>query len=134
MIKVGDWVKCEGKIGEVVHVYLRENTAWVGVMFSVGCMDDVQKDLLTKLPIKFKGFEIVLSDYGLHDGEFLWSTVRAPKGIGYTCFRCIKAGERFYVSIYNKKLEHSIVSTIDQARDWLELQYAILIDKARGMI
>lgn len=132
MIKVGDWVKCEGKIGEVVHVYLRENTAWVGVMFSVGCMDDVQKDLLTKLPIKFKGFEIVLQPAG---DQLRWDIARAPRG-GSIHISCVVVNGKFHVGMNPSKGKYicNEFSTIEEARDWLELQYATLLAKARGLV
>ena len=130
MIKVGDWVKCEGKIGKVVHVYLRENTAWVGVMFSVGCMDDVQKYLLTKLPIKFKGFNVVL-DYAGN-----WVCYRHTKILGKIHVVCIKKGSQFFTGFH---VSHGMMvsryfPTIEQAKNWLELQYATILAKARGLV
>lgn len=132
-IKTGDWVKHEDKkVGKVIHVYGGENNGWAGVMFSVGCMDDVQMHAITKLPIKFKPFDIVLQPAG---DQLRWDCARAPRG-GHIHFACVVIDGKFHIGINPSKGKYICADfqTIEQAKDWLELQYATMIAKARGMV
>ena len=138
-IKVGDWVKHEDKkVGKVIHVYGGENNGWAGVMFSVGCMDDVQMHALTKLPIKFKPFQIKQGEediaYIIEETRVLHKNTRAIK------FKAVQIHEGGLCEVIlhtdgkTQTRWEKNSKTIEQAKDWLELQYATMIAKARSLI
>ena len=133
MIKIGDWVKLN-KFNRVVKVIsINANILWYYLddakMFAV-------EDALTKLPIKFKGFEVLegveISDTGYvkeTDNMFHFSATPSENGSFIHVFvRLFVNGNWGYV------INSCSKETIEQAKDWLELQYATLIAKARELI
>jgi len=121
MIKVGDWVKYKST-GEIARVRVVDNDKYINGV----CIDDC-----IKLPIKFKGFEIVLEQV---NDQMRWDTCRSPLGIGYIHFACVKVGDIYHVGLNPSKQRYEMrdFPTIEEAKDWLELQYATMIAKARG--
>ena len=130
MIKIGDWVKVN-KFNRVVKVIsINANILWYYLddakMFAV-------EDDLTKLPIKFNGFNVLFRTDG--DRE-VWDCYRTVKEIGTIHFICIFDSIQFYTG-YKIKYEKFIdvnLQTAEEAELWLELQYATLLAKARGLV
>jgi len=124
--KVGEYVICEDQIGRVTagsvpddHYY------WIEVDGVMQVARDVQK-----LNIRFKPFEI---NRNLQVYE-----TRVIKGYEYP-IQFMSTDDNFAAFSYCKKgtmfgtMGCKPCVTRDQARDWLELQYATLIAKARGL-
>ena len=132
MIKVGDWVKVEQTVGRVVHVY-SPTEEWVAVKLDDVGIIDVRINTVTKLPIKFKGFEIVFTGAG---DKLQWEEERSPELIGYVYFSCEIVGDKYHAIInpYNGRFGSCDFNRLDQAKDWLELQYATMLAKARGLV
>ena len=131
MIKVGDWVKREHAEGIARVISIEEDMA---VLYTGGVQSCEYLEELTKLPIKFKGFEIVLKFK--EKGVYGWSCFRYNKNIGVTYFQCAEIWEIYCVNIgiSDEECKFEAFRTIDQARDWLELQYATMLAKARGLV
>ena len=129
MIKVGDWVKVEQTVGRVVHVY-SPTEEWVAVKLDGVGIIDVRINTVTKLPIKFNGFNIVM-DYAGN-----WDCYRNTKSIGKIHFVCIKKGVEYFTGfkIPHKSFVIKYCNTVNDAKDWLELQYAKLLAKAMGLV
>ncbi len=140
MIKVGDWVKVENEKrihhGMIGRVKEKHNSEWYVQFeplskfeFSICKTEDLQK-----LPIKFKGFKVIPPVFENMDSidEF-----RFVNRIKYH-FTVGLFFERYYASWFCVKdftcNKTAGFTTIDQARDWLELQYATMIAKARGLV
>ena len=129
MIKVGDWVKVEQTVGRVVHVY-SPTEEWVAVKLDDVGIIDVRINTVTKLPIKFKGFNIVM-DYAGN-----WDCYRNTKSIGKIHFVCIKKGAEYFTGfkVPHESFVIKYCNTVNDAKDWLELQYATMLAKARGLV
>lgn len=124
MIKVGDWVKREHADGIARVISIEEDMA---VLYTGGVQSCEYLEELTKLPLKFKGFDIV-------DGK-IETTKRYSKLYKQTLFFIYD--ERIHLAMIigiNFIGLWKFVDTPEQARDWLELQYATLIAKARGLV
>ncbi len=129
-IKVGDWVKWTDEVVKVTHIYGEPNQIWYTI-FSNNGTTTVPSEALEKLPISFKPLNIGTKQK-CH--ELRWDSYRKVKGIGNVHLVCIEEHYNIFVGI---KIPHESivvthVDTIAQARDWLELQYATLLAKARG--
>lgn len=143
-IKVGDWVKVEneGTIGKITLVepnkYIEHygNKMLKNVVFIDNQTIKRYERELTKLPIKFKGFEIVIDNSEPWEGSSSWGTYRKIKGIGSIHFVCIEEGTQYFTGfkVPHEKFVTKHFTTPDQARDWLELQYATMLAKARGLV
>ena len=123
-IKVGDWVKREHADGIARVISIEEDMA---VLYTGGVQSCEYLEELTKLPIKFKGFDIV-------DGK-IETTKRYSKLYKQTLFFIYD--ERIHLAMIigiNFIGLWKFVDTPEQARDWLELQYATMLAKARGLI
>ena len=120
MIKVGDWVKYNST-GEIARVRVVDNDKYINGV----CIDDC-----IKLPIKFKGFNIVM-DYAGN-----WDCYRNTKSIGKIHFVCIKKGAEYFTGfkVPHESFVIKYCNTVNDAKDWLELQYATLLAKARNLI
>ena len=134
MIKIGDWVKVEcldNTVARVTQIDERGVHVYIGKLMQNLYTGEFIK-YLTKLPIKFKGFEIVLQPAG---DQLRWDIVRAPRG-GSIHISCVVVNGKFHVGMNPSKGKYicNDFSTIEEARDWLELQYATLIAKARGLV
>ena len=91
---------------------------------------------LEKLPIKFKGFE-VLEGVEISDTRYVKETDKmyhfsATPSKSSTLIRVfirlfVDGNWAYVVNSCSKE-------TIEQAKDWLELQYATLTAKARGLV
>ncbi len=124
MIKVGDWVKREHADGIARVISIEEDMA---VLYTGGVQSCEYLEELTKLPIKFKGFDIV-------DGK-IETTKRYSKLYKQTLFFIYD--ERIHLAMIigiNFIGLWKLVDTPDQAKAWLELQYATMIAKARGLV
>lgn len=127
MIKIGDWARITitDEIVKVHHV-------WEGLVyyFTGYALVHVVEERVEKLPIKFKAFDIVM-DYAGN-----WDCYRNTKSIGKIHFVCIEEGTQFFTG-YKVPHESFVIkycNTIPQSEAWLELQYAILIAKTRGLV
>jgi hypothetical protein len=134
MIKVGDWVSNDGVVMRVSSMCDYDKYAcWV---------DDngVQEftNIAKKLPIKFKGFEVKQECYGswgFADG--VSERRKIIQGNSHAKFFTEIVDETMKLFIGHVGKPYAIKSDpmpISQARDWLELQYATLIAKARGLV
>jgi len=132
-IKVGDWVKVEcleNTIGRVTKIDNLGVHVYIGKPIIRLYTGDFIKYLI-KLPIKFKPFEI---NRNLQVYE-----TRVIKGHKYP-IQFMSTDNNFAAFSYCKKgvMFGTIGSrqcvTRDQAKDWLELQYATMIAKERGLI
>lgn len=132
MIKVGDWVKREHADGIARVISIEEDMA---VLYTGGVQSCEYLEELTKLPIKFKGFEVDKHGQVYH--------LRFCKSIGKTYQFVAVDDDDVFVAIFGKWYGpktlssaegHKTFTTITQARDWLELQYATMIAKARGLV
>ena len=136
-IKVGDWVKVEDKIGKVAHVY-SPSSEWVAVKLDGVGIIDVRINTVTKLPIKFKGFEVKQECYGswgFADG--VSEHRKIIQGDSHAKFFTEAVDETMKLFIGHVGKPYAIKSDpmpIIQARDWLELQYATMLAKARGLV
>ena len=124
MIKVGDWVKYKST-GEIARVRVVDNDKYI---------NGVSIDDCIKLPIKFKGFKVIPPVFENMDSidEF-----RFVNRIKYH-FTVGLFFERYYASWFCVKdftcNKTAGFTTIEQAKNWLELQYATMLAKARGMV
>ena len=131
MIKVGDWVKREHADGIARVISIEEDMA---VLYTGGVQSCEYLEELTKLPIKFKGFKVIPPVFENMDSidEF-----RFVNRIKYH-FTVGLFFERYYASWFCVKdftcNKTAGFTTIDQAHDWLELQYATMLAKARGLV
>ena len=133
MIKIGDWVKVN-KFNRVVKVIsINANILWYYLddakMFAV-------EDDLTKLPIKFKGFE-VLERVEISDTRYVKETDKMYhfSAIPSKSSTLVRVFVRLFVDGNWAYVVNSCSkNTIEQAKDWLELQYATMLAKARGLI
>jgi len=129
MIKVGDWVLIDGRVGRVTRGSTPDDFhTWI----EVDGVSEVVRDV-EKLPIKFKALDIgsKVAD------KFKWECYRTQKGVGNIHFICIQEGKNYFVTgfkVPNDKFLSSNCTTIDQAKAWLELQYATMLAKARGLV
>ena len=124
MIKVGDWVTYKST-GEIARVRVVDNDRYINGV----CIDDC-----IKLPIKFKGFEF---NEALFNGKPRWRYTEVNNKIGRTVFQYGLTKQGRYIATYcNLKLGSCGQSfhTIEEAKDWLELQYATMIAKERRLI
>ena len=138
MIKVGDWVKVN-KFNRVVKVIsMNANILWYYLddakMFAV-------EDDLTKLPIKFKGFEIYIGGcYAKRTVDGITYVFTTDQEEARTSAYVYEVKKRMYPTKrvmfkkYLEQLQHEDFRTIDQAKDWLELQYATMLTNARGLV
>ncbi len=135
MIKVGDWVKIaclDNTVAKVTQIDERGVHVYIGKLMQNLYTGDFIK-CLTKLPFKFKGFNVLFRTDG--DRE-VWDCYRTVKEIGTIHFICIFDSIQFYTG-YKIKYEKFIdvnLPTAEEAELWLELQYATLTAKARGMV
>ena len=127
MIKVGDWVKREHADGIARVISIEEDMA---VLYTGGVQSCEYLEELTKLPIKFKGFNIVM-DYAGN-----WDCYRNTKSIGKIHFVCIKKGAEYFTGfkVPHESFVIKYCNTVNDAKDWLELQYATMLAKARGLV
>lgn len=136
-IKVGDWVSNDGVVMRVSSICDYDKYAcWV---------DDngVQEftNIAKKLPIKFKGFEIYIGGcYARRtvDGTtYVFTTDQEEARTSayvYAVNKRMYPTKRVMFKKYLEQLQHEDFRTIDQAKDWLELQYATMLAKARGLV
>ena len=131
MIKVGDWVKREHADGIARVISIEEDMA---VLYTGGVQSCEYLEELTKLPIKFKGFSL------RNDMRTGVSEVRRIKGMKHP-YWFYAYGEEGNVYAWYKPYTYKSEPedskkhlTADQARDWLELQYATMLAKARGLV
>ena len=121
MIKVGDWVKYKST-GEIGKVRVVDNDKYINGV----CIDDC-----IKLPVRFKGFKLNKNGQ-VNELRRIRGYEHAVQFVctddGFAAYSYFKVGTLF-MSMGNKEC-----GTPDQAKDWLELQYATLIAKARGMV
>ena len=128
MIKVGDWVKYKST-GEIARVRVVDNDKYINGV----CIDDC-----IKLPIKFKGFEVKQECYGswgFADG--VSEHRKIIQGDSHAKFFTEAVDETMKLFIGHVGKPYAIKSDpmpIIQARDWLELQYATMLAKARGLV
>ena len=126
MIKVGDWVQHKST-GEIARVRVVDNDKYI---------NGVRIDDCIKLPIKFKGFE-VLEGVEIVDTRYVKET---DKKYHFTATPSKSSTLiRVFISLFVDGNWAYVVNscskeTFEQAKDWLELQYATLISKARGLI
>ncbi len=133
MIKIGDWVKVN-KFNRVVKVIsINANILWYYLddakMFAV-------EDALTKLPIKFKGFE-VLEGVEISDTRYVKETDKMYhfSATSSKSSPLIRVFVRLFVDGNWAYVVNSCSkNTIEQAKDWLELQYATMLAKSRGLV
>ena len=120
MIKVGDWMKYKST-GEIAKACVVDNDKFINGV----CIDDC-----TKLPIKFKGFEIVLG-YARN-----WECYRNTKSIGKIHFVCIQEGVEYFTGfkVPHESFVIKYCNTIPQSELWIEFQYATMLAKARGLV
>lgn len=129
MIKVGDWVNWKGMVTRVLSIQDDMSELYTGNGQRCEYAENLQK-----LPIKFKPFEInkhgqvYVCRYCKSIGKTYQFVATNYNGNFLACFMGYKRG---YLSLTEKNKEFT---TIDKAKDWLELQYATLIAKARGMV
>lgn len=135
MIKVGDWVKREHADGIARVISIEEDMA---VLYTGGVQSCEYLEELTKLPIKFKGFESHEGGTGLYD--FVAEQRVFAKGDETATFHALKThGNDMCHDVYFVKGFHLYpcpldFHTIEEAKDWLEHQYATMIAKARGLV
>jgi len=128
MIKVGDWVNWEGMVTRVLSIQDDMAELYTGNGQRCEYVEDLQK-----LPIKFKAMNIGVKDVD----KLKWDCCRTQKGVGNIHFVCIQEGKNYFFTgfkVPHKKFVTKHFTTPDQARDWLELQYATMLAKARGLI
>ena len=126
MIKVGDWVQYKST-GEIARVRVVDNDRYINGV----CIDDC-----IKLPIKFSEFEVlegveIIDTRYVKETDKMYNFTATPSKSSTLIrvfIRLIVDGNWAYVVNSCSK------ETFDQARDWLELQYATLLAKARGMV
>ena len=126
--KAGDWVLIDGRVGRVTRGSTPDDFhTWIEVDGVMQVVSDVEK-----LPIKFKGFDIVLQPAG---DQLRWDIVRAPRG-GSIHIACVDVNGKFHVGMNPSKGKYicNDFFTIEQAKNWLELQYATLLAKARRLV
>ena len=133
-IKVGDWVKVEcleNAVARVTQIDERGISVYIGKLMQNLYTGGFIK-YLTKLPIRFNEFEIVLQPAG---DQLRWDCARAPRG-GHIHFVCVVVDGRFHIGIDPSKGKYICNNflTLEEARDWLELQYATILAKARNLI
>lgn len=135
-LKVGDWVLFEesNEIGKVIAKCSNGNEWYIrsGPCDESG-LSIVSEDYFIKLPINFKPFDVVLRPAG---EQMRWDIARAPKKIKYTHFACVIVDGKFHVGINPAKGKYLSADfpTIEEAKDWLEHQYATMLAKARGLV
>ena len=125
MIKVGDWVQYKST-GEIARVRVVDNDRYINGV----CIDDC-----IKLPIKFSEFEVlegveIIDTRYVKETDKMYNFTATPSKSSTLIrvfIRLIVDGNWAYVVNSCSK------ETFDQARDWLELQYATLLAKARGL-
>ena len=122
-IKVGDWVKYKST-GEIAKARVVDNDKYINGV----CIDDC-----IKLPIKFKGLNPVFKSIGRVE---FWCQRRYLKNIGEVYFNITLNNGRVFVifEALGKSPSSGNIFTIEEAKDWLELQYATLLAKARSLI
>ncbi len=137
MIKVRDWVNVIINVedGKVVHNRIAKcHNHRNGLVhyFNGDRIIYAIEENIEKLPIKFKPFDIVLQPAG---DQLRWDCARAPRG-GHIHFACVVVDGKFHVGINPSKGKYICADfqTITKAKDWLELQYATLLAKARGLL
>ena len=132
MIKVGDWVKREHADGIARVISIEEDMA---VLYTGGVQSCEYLEELTKLPLKFKGFES-------HEGKInetrhiksngktynFHATLPDSDGDMQATVREIANGYRVY------GVNYCYPENMQEALVWLEHQYATLIAKARGLV
>ena len=141
MIKVGDWVKCQvtedyaeiHRVAEIKEKMIGGEK--VNYCFNSQGLSFFESELV-KLPIKFKGF-IVLKEGEINETRFIKATGKmyhfsATPSKSSTLIRVfirlfVDGNWAYVVNSCSK-------NTIDQAKDWLELQYATMIAKTRNLI
>ena len=130
-IKVGDWVKRTNIDGGVLRITSIDDDM---VEMNDGDMQSCEYiQELTKLPIKFKPFEIVLEQVA---GQLKWDCYRNTKSNGKVHFVCIKDDEEYFIGykIPHERFVLKYCSDIEDAQDWLNYSYATMIAKARGFV
>lgn len=126
MIKVGDWVTYKST-GEIARVRVVDNDRYINGV----CIDDC-----IKLPIKFSEFE-VLEGVEIIDTRYVKET---DKMYHFTATPSKSSTLiRVFISLFVDGNWAYVVNscskeTIEEAKDWLELQYATMLAKARGLI
>ena len=128
MIKVGDWVKYKST-GEIARARVVDNDKYINGV----CIDDC-----IKLPIKFKPFQIKQGEediaYIIEETRVLHKNTRAIK------FKAVQIHEGGLCEVIlhtdgkTQTRWEKNSKTIEQAKDWLELQYATMIVEARGLV
>ena len=137
-LTVGDWVKVEcleNAVARVTQIDERGVHVYIGkLMQNLYTVDFIK--YLTKLPIKFKGFE-VLERVEISDTRYVKET---DKMYHFTATPSKSSTLiRVFISLFVDGNWAYVVNscskeTFEQAKDWLELQYATMIAKARGMV
>ncbi len=138
MIKAGNWVNVIINVedGKVVHNRIAKcHTHRNGFVhyFNGDRIVYAIEENVEKLPIKFKGLNPVFKSIGRVE---FWCQRRYLKDIGEVYFDISLNNGRVFVifGALGKSPISGSVSTIDQSKDWLELQYATMIAKARGLV
>ena len=138
MIKVGDWVKREHADGIARINSIEEDMA---VLYTGGVQSCEYLEELTKLPIKFKGFEIYIGGcYARRTVDGITYVFTTDQEEARTSAYVYEVKKRMYPTKrvmfkkYLEQLQHEDFRTIDQAKDWLELQYATMLAKAREIL
>ncbi len=143
MIKAGNWVNVIINVedGKVVHNRIAKcHHVWNGLVYYFNGDRIVYaiEENVEKLPVKFKGFEVkqvFYGSWGFADG--VSEHRKIIQGNSHAKFFTESVDETMKLFIGHVGKPHSIKSNpmpIIQARDWLELQYATLIAKARNLI
>ena len=136
-IKVGDLVNQRGRVMRVVDTCDYDKEAcWVD---DEGIHE--YTSVAKKLPIKFKEFEIYIGGcYARRTVDGITYVFTTDQEEARTSAYVYEVKKRMYPTKrvmfkkYLEQLQHEDFRTIDQAKDWLELQYATMIAKARGLV
>ena len=139
-IKVGDWVKIaclDNTVAKVTQIDERGVHVYIGKLMQNLYTGDFIK-CLTKLPIKFKGFEVkqvFYGSWGFADGVSEHRKIIQGNSHAKFFTEVVDETKKLFIGHVGKPYAiKSEPMTIIQARDWLELQYATLLAKARGLV
>jgi len=139
-IKVGDWVKCQVTEDYAeIHRIAKVKEKMIGgekvnYCFNTQGLSFFESEL-EKLPIIFKPFEI-----NKHGQVY---AIRFCKSIGKTYQFLATNDDNKFSAVFGIWYGDGTMSlaegskpckTIEEAKDWLELQYTTLIAKARGLV
>lgn len=143
MIKVGDWVNVIINVedGKVVHNRIAKchnhRNGFVHYFNGDRIVYAIEENI-EKLPVKFKPFQIKQGEediaYIIEETRVLHKNTRAIK------FKAVQIHEGGLCEVIlhtdgkTQTRWGKNSKTIEQAKDWLELQYATMIAKARGLV